>query len=228
MPAQQGSAHFNDLARRWHDLADRRVAHFAELYHSGRWRHYYRSEEQFAERMLEANWVLYTGYRFGWTASQVGISLALVGVLVVITQGGLVRVVVPKIGERVTINVGFSVAAACMVGLAFAPQAWMIYAIIVPYVLGWGLTAPAVQSLITRQVPPNEQGILQGAISSAQTVTGIIGPPVAGTVFGYFIGQNAPIHLPGIAFLVGALLFVIGLIVAWRGVHAPPPAKRPD
>ena len=183
---------------------------------------------QLAERMLEANWVLYTGYRFGWTASQVGISLALVGVLVVITQGGLVRVVVPKIGERVTINLGFTVAAVCMVGLAFAPQAWMIYAIIVPYVLGWGLTAPAVQSLITRQVPPNEQGILQGAISSAQTVTGIIGPPVAGTVFGYFIGKNAPIHLPGIAFLVGALLFVIGLIVAWRGVHEPPPAKRRD
>ena len=178
--------------------------------------------------MLEANWVLYTGYRFGWTAAQVGISLALVGVLVVITQGGLVRVVVPKIGERVTINLGFTAAAVCMVGLAFAPQAWMIYAIIVPYVLGWGLTAPAVQSLITRQVPPNEQGILQGAISSAQTVTGIIGPPVAGTVFGYFIGPNTPVHLPGIAFLVGALLFVVGLVVAWRGVHEPSPAKRPD
>ena len=183
---------------------------------------------QLAERMLEANWVLYTGYRFGWTAYQVGISLAVVGVLVVITQGGLVRVVVPKIGERVTINMGFTVAAICMVGIAFSSQAWMIYAIIVPYVLGWGLTAPAVQSLITRQVPPNEQGILQGAISSAQTVTGIIGPPVAGSVFGYFIGPVTPIHLPGAAFLLGAFLFVIGLVVAWKGVHAPEPASGSD
>ena len=181
---------------------------------------------QLAERMLEANWVLYTAYRFGWTAAQVGISLAVVGVLVVITQGGLVRVVVPKIGERVTINMGFMVAAVCMVGIAFATQPWMIYVIIVPYVLGWGLTAPAVQSLITRQVPPNEQGILQGAISSAQTITGIIGPPVAGSVFGYFIGDTTPIHLPGAAFLLGAVLFVIGLIVALVGVHAP--AKTPD
>ena len=179
---------------------------------------------QLAERMLEANWVLYTGYRFGWTAYQVGISLAVVGVLVVITQGGLVRVVVPKIGERLTINIGFSVAAICMVGIAFSSQAWMIYAIIVPYVLGWGLTAPAVQSLITREVPPNEQGILQGAISSAQTVTGIIGPPVAGSVFGYFIGPTTPIHLPGAAFLLGAILFVVGLVVALLGVHAPAPA----
>jgi MFS transporter, DHA1 family, tetracycline resistance protein len=183
---------------------------------------------QLAERMLEANWVLYTSYRFGWTAAQVGISLALVGVLVVITQGGLVRVVVPKIGERVTINIGFAVAATCMVGIAFASQAWMIYVIIVPYVLGWGLTAPAVQSLITREVPPNEQGILQGAISSAQTVTGIIGPPVAGSVFGYFIGPVTPFHLPGAAFLLGAFLFVIGLIVALWGVHAPPPATGSD
>jgi DHA1 family tetracycline resistance protein-like MFS transporter len=181
---------------------------------------------QLAERMLEANWVLYTGYRFGWTAAQVGISLALVGVLVVITQGGLVRVVVPAIGERTTVNLGFTVAALCMVGIAFAPQPWMIYAIIVPYVLGWGLTAPAVQSLITREVPPNEQGILQGAISSAQTITGIIGPPVAGSVFGYFIGDAAPVHLPGSAFLLGAILFVIGLIVAWKGVHGPKP--EPD
>ena len=183
---------------------------------------------QLAERMLEANWVLYTGYRFGWTAYQVGISLAVVGVLVVITQGGLVRVVVPKIGERLTINIGFTVAAICMVGIAFSSQAWMIYAIIVPYVLGWGLTAPAVQSLITRQVPPNEQGILQGAISSAQTVTGIIGPPVAGSVFGYFIGPATPIHLPGAAFLLGAILFVIGLVVALLGVHAPEPASGSD
>ena len=119
-------------------------------------------------------------------------------------------------------------AALCMVGFAFASQSWMIYAIIVPYVLGWGLTAPAVQSLITRQVPPNEQGILQGAISSAQTVTGIIGPPVAGTVFGYFIGDAAPIHLPGAAFLLGAILFVIGLVVAWRGIHARAPASGSD
>ena len=141
---------------------------------------------QLAERMLEANWVLYTGYRFGWTAAQVGISLAVVGVLVVITQGGLVRVVVPKIGERITINLGFTVAAICMVGLAFATQPWMIYVIVVPYVLGWGLTAPAVQSLVTRAVPANEQGILQGAISSAQTLTGIIGPPVAGTALRLF------------------------------------------
>ncbi len=183
---------------------------------------------QLAERMLEANWVLYTGYRFGWTAYQVGISLAVVGVLVVITQGGLVRVVVPRIGERFTINLGFTVAAICMVGIAFSSQAWMIYAIIVPYVLGWGLTAPAVQSLITRQVPPNEQGILQGAISSAQTVTGIIGPPVAGSVFGYFIGPVTPIHLPGAAFLLGAILFVIGLVVALLGVHAPEPATGCD
>lgn len=53
MPAGQGQPPFDSLAARWHDLAERRLAHFTELYHSGRWRLYYRTEQQFAVRMLD-------------------------------------------------------------------------------------------------------------------------------------------------------------------------------
>jgi DHA1 family tetracycline resistance protein-like MFS transporter len=184
---------------------------------------------QFAERMLEANWVLFTAYRFEWGAAAVGISFAWVGVLFVFTQGVLVRVVIPRLGEWRTLTAGLAIAAVCMATIAFANQGWMLYAIIVPYVLGWGLSGPAIQALVTRAVPPNEQGILQGAITSAATASGIVAAPVSGTLFGYFIGPVAPVHLPGIAFLVGSIMFVAGLIVAWRpaGAVAPPPAKQP-
>ena len=93
---------------------------------------------QFAERMLEANWVLFTGYQFAWGAAAVGISFAWVGVLFVFTQGVLVRFVVPKLGEWRTLTWGLAIAAVCMSTISFATQGWMLYAIIVPYVLGWG------------------------------------------------------------------------------------------
>ena len=186
---------------------------------------------QFAERMLEANWVLFTAYRFEWGAAAVGVSFAWVGVLFVFTQGVLVRVVIPKLGEWRTLTMGLAVAAVCMGTIAFADQGWMLYVIIVPYVLGWGLSGPSIQALVTRAVPATEQGILQGAITSAATASGVIAAPLSGTLFGYFIDPAAPVYLPGIAFLVGSALFVIALFLAWRPVPAfaapPPAAKEP-
>ena len=175
---------------------------------------------QFAERMLEANWVLFTAYQFQWGAAAVGISFAWVGVLFVFTQGVLVRVVVPKLGEWRTLTMGLAIAAACMASISFISQGWMLYVIIVPYVLGWGLSGPAIQALVTRAVPADEQGILQGAITSAATASGVFAAPLSGTLFGYFIGPVAPVHLPGVGFLVGAVMFVIGLVVAWRPAAA--------
>jgi DHA1 family tetracycline resistance protein-like MFS transporter len=171
---------------------------------------------QLAERMLESNWVLFSAYQFAWGASQVGLSLAWVGVLFVITQGVLVRYIVPRLGEWRTVAVGLAVSAVCMAAIGFISQGWMIYVITVPYVFGWGLIAPAIQSIVTRAVPKNEQGILQGAMSSVGTATGVVGPPVSGALFSYFVGATAPVHLPGIAFFVGSLLFLGGLLFAWR------------
>lgn len=182
---------------------------------------------QLAERMLESNWVLFTDFRFGWGPSQVGLSLALVGVLYVIAQGLLVRRVVPWLGEGNTLTFGLVVGGACLVALGFANETWMVFAVIVPYVLGWGLTGPAIQSIVTRSVSEREQGLLQGAMTSTATATGIIGPPVAGSAFGYFVGDTAPVSLPGIAFLLGAGLFAIGFVLHMRR-HREPPLGGPD
>jgi DHA1 family tetracycline resistance protein-like MFS transporter len=171
---------------------------------------------QLAERLLESTWVLFTAYQFHWTPVDVGVSFAWVGILFVVTQGGLVRLVVPRLGEWNTVILGFVVAAVCMTTMAFITNAWALYAITVPYVLGWGLTGPASQAVVTRIVAPNEQGLLQGAIASVSTATGIIAPPIGGALFAYFISDAAPVHLPGVAFLLGGSLFVLGLIFAIR------------
>ena len=170
----------------------------------------------FAERLLETNWVLYAGYRYSWGPGDVGISLAFFGLLFALVQGGLVRVAVPRLGERRTLIIGLAVGAVSLALFAFASRGWMIYAILVPYVLGWGCAGPAVQALMTRAVSPTEKGLLQGALSSLTTATGVIAPPVGTELFAFFIGPGAPVIFPGIAFLLGAVLFLVGLGLASR------------
>ena len=169
---------------------------------------------QLAERAMESTWVLFTDYRYDWGPSDVGISLAVVGLLMAFSEGFLVRILVPRLGEARMLNYGLVVGALCMVLIAFASEAWMAYVGISFYILGWGVVGPAARAMASRAVGSDEQGILQGAISSLTTATGMIGPPVAAGLFGYFVGPSAPFVFPGVPYAFGALLFVGGILVA--------------
>jgi DHA1 family tetracycline resistance protein-like MFS transporter len=177
----------------------------------------------FAERMLESIWALYSGYRFSWTPKEIGWSFAAVGVLFLISQGFVVRRTVPAFGERKVLLFGLAVATLCFVGYAFSSQGWMVYALMVVHILGWGGVQPAVQALASRAVPANEQGLLQGSLTSMTMLTSIAAAPVGGSLFAYFIGGSAPVVLPGAPFLVGAVLFAFGLAIAFR--NAPKAAS---
>jgi DHA1 family tetracycline resistance protein-like MFS transporter len=179
-----------------------------------------------AERMLESIWVLYAGYRFAWGPADVGLSLAAVGVLFVISQGLLVRIVVPWLGEWRVITIGLVFGAVALVLYGLATEGWMMYAIAVVHILGWSTAGPALQALATRAVPANEQGLLQGVVNSVVTATGVVGAPIAATAFGFFIGPNAPFILPGIAFFIGAALFLVALAVTLRVRARLPPAEK--
>ncbi|MGD9739372.1 MAG: TCR/Tet family MFS transporter [Bauldia sp.] len=169
---------------------------------------------QLAERAMESTWVLFTEFRFEWGSAEVGWSLALVGLLIAFSEGFLVRILVPRVGEQRMLLGGLFVGCACMVLLAFASTPWMAYLGISLYVLGWGVVGPAARAMASRAVPRDQQGILQGAISSLTTATGIIGPPVAAGLFGFFVGPSAPFIFPGIPFLIGALLFVVSIAIS--------------
>lgn len=172
-----------------------------------------------AHQTLPATWVLYTKHRFDWTVGQTGYSLALVGLTAALVQGGLTRVLIPKLGERKAATLGLAINAASFTGYGLATQGWMMYALIVVGSLG-GITGPAVQGLISRSVGANEQGGVQGALSSLASVAGILGPPLSTTLFSHFISDGAVPKLPGAAFFSSALLVLIALTLAVRSFRS--------
>lgn len=178
----------------------------------------------FANRVAEMTWVLWTTYRFHWSAFEIGLSLAMVGVMFVVGQGGLMRVLVPWLGERRAILMGLTVAVTGMLAYAFVPVGWMVYPIMVLGMFGWTIAQPSVQGLMSRSVPPNEQGLLQGAISSLMNLTSIVGPPIWTGLFGYFVSPAALVIFPGAAFLAASCIFAIALLLAIRWLTTDHPS----
>jgi len=168
-----------------------------------------------AAQSVQANWSFFTIYRFNWSEKMVGISLAVVGVLVGAVQGGLTRVINPKFGNEKSIYLGLMLYTLGLVLFAFATKGWMMFAFLVPYCLG-GIAGPALQSTLAEHVPANEQGELQGALTSLMSLTTIIGPPIMNNLFYFFTKDSAPMHFPGISFLAGAVFMLFSVIIAWN------------
>ena len=166
-----------------------------------------------ASHAVQSNWTFYTMYKFNWNIITISASLSVVGILVAIVQGGLIRFTIPKLGEKNSVYVGFSLFAVGLIAFAFASQGWMMFVFLIPYCLG-GLGGPALQGIISNQVPANEQGELQGALTSLMSLTAIIGPVVMNNLFAYFTGKTAPFLFPGMPFILGFLLVLIAIFFA--------------
>jgi MFS transporter, DHA1 family, tetracycline resistance protein len=166
-----------------------------------------------ASHAVQSTWAYFTMANFSWDEAMVGYSLGFVGLLIAIVQGGLIRVINPKIGQKRAVYLGLVLYAIGLLLFAFACKGWMMYAILVPYCLG-GISGPALQGIISSQVPDNEQGELQGGLTSLISLTSIVGPPLMTNIFSYFTGKSTSIYFPGAPFLLGALLAVISLFFA--------------
>jgi MFS transporter, DHA1 family, tetracycline resistance protein len=162
---------------------------------------------------LQSNWNYYTIYKFNWSSLMVGISLSVVGVLVALVQGGLIRVTIPWLGEKNSVFTGLSFYVAGMILFAFASQGWMMFAFLVPYCLG-GIGGPAMQGIISNQVPNNEQGELQGALSSLMGITAFVGPLIMNNLFAYFTSPKAPFIFAGMPFIAGAVCGLLAIAFA--------------
>src|SRR4029079_16536559 len=123
--------------------------------------------------------------------------------------------IIPYLGERRAMIIGLINAAVFYASYGLATQGWMIYVLIFFGSFG-GIAMPASQALVSRSVPLNEQGAIQGALSSLGSLAGILGPILATGLFGYFISEKAPIALPGAAFFASALLVLIGVMLALK------------
>lgn len=194
-----------DLLRRHRGLTG--LASVSVLYH-------------LAHHVLASVFVLYVGYRYGWDTRQTGMTLAAVGVMSIIVQGGLVRPLVARFGERRTLLTGLAggIAGYTVFGLAGTGTAMWLG---LPIFGLMGLFNPSLQGLMTRRVTMSDQGQLQGINASFMGLTGIVGPGLFTWTFALFIGPQASRHLPGAPFLLAAVLLAVAWAIAWRVTMEP-------
>ncbi|RZK87279.1 MAG: MFS transporter, partial [Pedobacter sp.] len=171
-----------------------------------------------ASHSVQSNWSYYVIEKFQWSPTMIGYSLAVVGITVAIVQGGLIRVIIPKIGNRKAIYIGLTLYVIGFVCFAFAANGLMMMLFIIPYCLA-GIGGPAMQSIISNQVPENAQGEIQGITTSLQSLAAIIGPFLASHIFVYFIQDGTPFYFPGAPFILSAFLTLIGLFIAVRALR---------
>jgi DHA1 family tetracycline resistance protein-like MFS transporter len=173
---------------------------------------------------VQSNWAYYTIEKFSWTTGMIGLSLGVVGLVFVVVQGGLIRVILPRLGQQRTVYAGLMLYAAGFLLYAVASQSWMMYAVTVVYCMG-GIAGPALQGIMSSAVPPNAQGELQGAFASLMSMTAVVGPPLMNGIFAWFSSSAAPFYFPGAAMVLGAVLTSISCLLAratFKGVERSP------
>ncbi|HRO68592.1 MAG TPA: TCR/Tet family MFS transporter [Pseudobdellovibrionaceae bacterium] len=157
-------------------------------------------------------WTLYTQEKFGWSVFEVGLSLSAVGILSAISQGYLTRILIPRWGEVKALEFGLIVYAVSFVLYAVATQGWMIYPILIATFVA-GIAGPALQSLISKDVPSQEQGELQGSLISLASLTAIAAPLLYTDLFARFSGPQAGIRFPGMPYIAAALICAISFVL---------------
>jgi DHA1 family tetracycline resistance protein-like MFS transporter len=173
-----------------------------------------------AHQVMPATWAFYTKYRFDWSERTIGWSLAFAGVVMAASQALLVRRLVPRLGERRAALLGIAMATIGNVGYGLSTEGWMMFAWLSTWFFG-AAVMPSSNGLMSRLVPPDAQGELQGAVASLFSLASIVGPPLLTTIFARFTGPDAPAHVPGAAFLTAALLSATCFVLyarATRGV----------
>ena len=169
----------------------------------------------FAHHVFSAVFVLYAGFRYGWSALEVGASLALVGILDIIMQGLVVGPAVKRFGDRAVMVFGLFggvIGIACM---GLAPTGLMFILAMFPNAL-WGLSMPTLQSLMTRHVSESEQGQLQGANNSVASIAGVASPLFFGAVYSYTVSTGSALPYPGASFFIASLVLLAAALLGWN------------
>jgi len=176
---------------------------------------------QLANMVWPSVFVLYSGYRFGWTPQTVGVFMAAFSVIGVGVQSFVVGPFVKRFGERACMLTGAALPVFGLSWVSYAPNAWL-YVLGVPFNSGWQLLIPGLQGLMTRRVGPDEQGQLQGANQSLTGMASVIGPLLYGLPFAWAV-RHPQWHIPGLPFVFAAATmaacFALGV---WGGRRAQP------
>jgi DHA1 family tetracycline resistance protein-like MFS transporter len=170
-----------------------------------------------AGHAVQSTWTFFNIEKFQWSNTLMGISLTVIGLLIAIVQGGLIRYINPKLGEERSVYVGLGLYSLGLFLFSFATDGWMMFVFLIPYCLG-GIAGPAIQSIISGNVPKNEQGELQGALTSLMSATSIVGPLLMTNLFAWFTRPEGDIKFAGAPFFAGAILMLISAVIAVRSM----------
>jgi DHA1 family tetracycline resistance protein-like MFS transporter len=167
-----------------------------------------------------AVWAFVGSYRYGWSETQIGLSLGLYGLGGAIVMGLVLPRVVKRLGEWRTAAIGLAFAALSAIGYAAAWKGWMVYAVIVATCLE-ALADPPLRSIAAAKVPPSAQGELQGAMTSIFSITAIITPLLYTEIFAWFTGPDGPVTFSGAPYVVAGIFLVLSLLVLLAKVRRP-------
>ena len=174
---------------------------------------------QFIGQAPGSTWVLFTENRLAWGPVEIGISLSAFGVIQVIVQAALTGRLVERIGESNTAVLGFAADAVGLLGLAAVTNAWGMLPILAALGVG-SISLPALQTMLSQRVNEEQQGRLQGALASINSITSIFGP-IAFTV----IFTLTHLHADGSLWLCAAALYIPCFVLAVRGGRTRRPKK---
>jgi MFS transporter, DHA1 family, tetracycline resistance protein len=184
---------------------------------------------QLAHNVFPATFVFYAGHRYHWSELEVGWTLAVVGVCAAVVQGGLIGKIIKALGERRALLVGLLCGTIGMLGYGAAAKPWQFF-IFIPVMSFWGLATASSQAMMSKAVDPREQGRLQGAMTSLQSIAGIIGPPLFTGIFSHLVatdhGALPKLYIPGATFFTAAAFLGIALLVAQRAFAKPLAAAK--
>lgn len=168
-----------------------------------------------AAHSVQSSWSYYTMEKFKWDERMVGYSLGFIGVLLTLVQAGLIRLIIPKLGLAKSILLGLLFISVSLFAIGAAQSTLWLFIVSIFYVCG-GIAGPAIQSSISNLTPANQQGQIQGAITSVVSVTAIFGPVLMTSLFSYFTQSHGTIYFPGAPFYLGGTLVLVALLIAWN------------
>ena len=168
-----------------------------------------------AAHATQSTWTYFTIEKFGWGEAEVGYSLAFVGLMIALVQGVGIRPIINKVGQAKGVYVGLAFNCLGFILIAMSSSGWMLYLVLIPYAFG-GIAGPSLQGLMSNSVPANEQGELQGGLTSLMSLTTVVGPPLMTNIFGYFTDASIEYYIPSAPFYLASLLSFVAMIMAYR------------
>ena len=143
---------------------------------------------------------------------MIGISLACYGLGISFVQGFLIRLrIVSQLGARLIVTASLSIGAFSLFAMGLIWQGWMVF-LIIPFSALSELLTPTLGSFLSTSVSDDQQGELQGVLSSLSAITSIISPLLMTSIFNIFTANKTLVYFPGVPFILAALLLIVTIL----------------